>query len=241
MRARLLRPAPALLAALVALAAPAAASAASATARVAVGHGVRSVGVTRGGVHLYAAFYATPVVVTGLVRDDTGAPVAGVTVVLATQTGAGVTPVLLGTVTTGADGTFAYTTAPARSLLYLVHVDASPERGIAAATDAVPAHVGIGPRLTLTSPRAQASSRYRIAGLINLPSPRGTGRICLARIVRSKAHRLACVGPDDFGRFRFTVRHRRAGLYVYRVTFLPRDATRFLRTWLLLRVRVSAS
>jgi hypothetical protein len=237
MRARLLR----LALVVAALAVPATASAATVTARVAVGHGVRIVGVTPGGVHVYAAFYGTPVVVTGVLRDDTGAPAAGVSVRIGTQTRSGATPVLLASVLTGADGTFSYTTAPPRSLLYLVHVDADPAHQVAAATDAIPARVGIGPHLTLTSPRAQASSRYRIAGLIDLVSPRGTGRICVARIVRSKPHRLACTGPDDLGRFHFTVRHRRAGLYVYRITFLPRDETRFLRSWLLLRVRVSAS
>jgi len=242
MRARFLRPALPFAAALAVLAAPAAASAATVTARVAAERGVRSLGVTRSGVHVYAAFYGTPILVTGVVRDDSGATApAGIVVRLATQTRSGATPVVLASVLTAADGTFSYRTAPPRSLLYLAHVDADAAQHRAAAADAIPARVGIGPHVTLTSPVSQASSRYRIAGLIDLPSPRGTGRICLARIVRSKAHRLACVGPDAAGRFHFTARHRRAGLYVYRITFLPRDDTRFLRSWLLLRVRVSAS
>ena len=202
---------------------PASAAAATVTVGLVDDLAVTPRGQTTDGIKLYTAAYARAVVLDGLVKDDANAvPPVGTIVHLATITGSGETPTSIGDVPTDAAGRFTLRTLPAHSFLYFARVE--PTTGIAAATDATPIRLGVVPTIKLTTKAAQVGNPYRLYGFIDIPDPTTAGKMVLRRKTKGIWRVIGRQTTGSDGTFRFRVRHRKSGLYGYRITFEPVSA-----------------
>jgi hypothetical protein len=201
--------------------------------------GIESASTSPTGVPLYTAFFANAVLLQGTVADDNGAPPpAGTIVHLTTITHANEAPAVLADVVTAADGTFSRTFVPVHSFSVIADVARPTDPAVTGLSAAEGRLVlGIGPNIQLTTKLVQRGQPYRIRGIIDIPSPRTSGKMLLKRRApHQKAyHTIAVQRTKADGRFRFAVRHRKSGTYRYQIIYQPKDTA----VWIVSKLKLT--